>query len=60
MTTHLTPDEVAERFGGKTTPKQVRTLIHRRQLRAIRIGRKYRIPLAEVERFERVNSTAAA
>lgn len=51
----LTVDAAADTLG--VSPKTVRRLIHRGELRARRLGRVYRIPAAELERVGRSPET---
>lgn len=57
MASRLTAVEVAERWG--VSPKTVRKLCARGQLRALRIGDTWRIAPGDVEAFEQAHTTGA-
>lgn len=55
---YMSIDEVAEYFG--VNPRTVRRLMSKAgpdKLGAIRVGRQWRIPMAEIERLEKRTST---
>ena len=47
----LTVEEAAKRIHGSITANFVRASIHRGEIAAIKLGRRYFIPINEVERF---------
>jgi len=49
----LSVDETAQAVG--LSPRFVRTLIQRGQLRAIRVGTRVLVPVGELERFTRIS-----
>lgn len=54
----LTPEEVADRL--TVTPRMVRRLHERRELRAVKVGRFVRFAESEVERYVREHSVGGA
>ncbi len=52
---YMSMDEVAEYFG--VSSRTIRRMITDRKLPAVRVGRQWRVPIAEVEALEKREST---
>ena len=58
MPEYYTTKEVADKF--RVSMQAIRNMIDRHEIQAVKIGRSYRIPSAEVERIGKLPDTTAA